>query len=177
MSKYVKNLVSDHLRDRLDGVSNALLVNLTGIGANTNCRLRRELRDKNINLLVVKNSLANRAAADTPLKPLFEGLDGPAAVVWGGEDIVFVTKEITRLAEDKEFAPFEARRGLMDGALLSPDDIKAVSKWPSREEQLSILLGQILSPGAKLASQLTAVGAALASQIKQRADEEETATE
>ena len=58
MSKFVKNLITDHLRGRLQGVNDALLVNVVGMDANTNHRLRGELRRKNIHLLVVKNSLA-----------------------------------------------------------------------------------------------------------------------
>ena len=64
MSKYVKNLVTDHVRERLDGVNDALLVNVIGMDANANNRLRGALEDKNINLLVVKNSLAARATAE-----------------------------------------------------------------------------------------------------------------
>ena len=101
-----------------------------------------------------------RAAEGTPLAPLFDGLDGTAAICWGGEDIVSLAKEITRLAEDKEFAPFEARGGVMDGERLDADRSRQVSKWPSREEQLSILVGQILSPGANLVSQLNSASAA-----------------
>jgi ribosomal protein L10 len=93
-------------------------------------------------------------------------------VVWGGEDIVWLAKIITKLTEDKNLAPFEARGGVMDGSRLTREQVKEVSKWPSREEQLSILLGQILSPGAMLASQLTSAGGALASQIKQKAEGE-----
>jgi ribosomal protein L10 len=55
----------------------------------------------------------------------------------------------------------------MSGAALTAAEVKQVSKWPSREEQLSLLVGQILSPGAKLASQLLSAGGALVSQIKQ----------
>ena len=58
----------------------------------------------------------------------------------------------------------------MDGEPLSAADVERVSKWPSRSEQLSILLGQILSPGANLVSQLNSVGGALASQIEQRGE-------
>ena len=50
----------------------------------------------------------------------------------------------------------------MDGAKLSADEVKKVSKWPSRAEQLSILVGQILSPGATLSAQLLGAGAKLA---------------
>ena len=64
----------------------------------------------------------------------------------------------------------------MDGSRLSSDDVRAVSKWPSREEQLSLLVGQILGPGAQLASQLQSVGGILAGQIKEIAKGGEEAT-
>ncbi|HVX63219.1 MAG TPA: 50S ribosomal protein L10 [Pirellulales bacterium] len=172
MSKYVKNLITDDLKGRLSGVENALLVSVAGMDANKNSRLRSTLRGKDIQLLVIKNSLARRAAEGTPLAAAFEEMEGSLALVWGAEDVVSLAKEIVKLAEDKEFAPFEARGGVMDGGRLNADQVKAVSKWPSRQEQLSILAGQILSPGANLVSQLTSIGGALASQIKQKGEEE-----
>ncbi|MDH3717345.1 MAG: 50S ribosomal protein L10, partial [Planctomycetota bacterium] len=66
---------------------------------------------------------------------------------------------------------FVPRGGVMDGASLTSEEVVQVSKWPSREEQLSILVGQILSPGATLAAQLIGPGGALASQIKQKAED------
>jgi len=173
MSKYVKNLITDHLRERLQGVNDALLVNVIGLDANANNRLRTELESKDINLLVVKNSLAARATAGTPLGPMFEGLTGTAAVCWGSEDIVSLAKEVIRLVKDKEYEALAARGGVMDGERLDVDKVTEVSKWPSRTEQLSLLLGQILSPGANLVSQLTSPAATLAGQIDQRAEEEE----
>lgn len=173
MSKYLKNLITDHLRGRLEGVQDAVLVNVVGLDANTNTRLRKELREKDIHVLAVKNSLAARATEGTPLAPLFDGLEGTAAICWGGEDVVGLTKEVMRLAGDEEFAPFAARGGVMDGKHLSPEEVTRVSKMPNREEQLSILAGQILGPGSRLAAQLLGPGGALASQIAQKADEEE----
>jgi large subunit ribosomal protein L10 len=172
MSKFVKNLISDNLKQRLDGVENALLVSVAGLDANKNSRLRKTLRDKNISLLVIKNSMARRATEGTPLAAAFEQMEGSLAVVWGAEDIVSLAKEITRLTQDKQFEPFVARGGVMDGSRLSAEQVKQVSKWPSREEQLCILSGQILNPGALLASQLTSIGGALASQIKQKSEGE-----
>lgn len=175
MSKYVKNLVADDLRQRLQNVHDALLVNMVGLDANTNTRLRAELRAKKISVVVIKNSLAARATSGTPLAPLFEGLTGTAAVCWGSEDIVSLAKEITKLARDEKNAPFSTRAGVVDGERIDAVGVERVSKWPSRAEQLSILLGQILSPGAMLASQLTSVGGALASQIEQKAEGAEEA--
>jgi large subunit ribosomal protein L10 len=177
MSKYVKNLIADNLRQRLQNVHDALLVNMVGLDANTNTRLRAELRRKNIQIVVIKNSLAAKAAEGTPLAAMFEGIAGTAAICWGSEDIVSLAKEITKLIKDDKYKPFEARGGVMDGERLTAPQVEQVSKWPSRTEQLSILLGQILSPGATLVGQLNSIGGALASQIKQKSEGEEAGTE
>jgi ribosomal protein L10 len=177
MSKLVKDLVTDHLKRQLDGVQDLLLVNVVGLPANRTAALRKELRQKNIKLLVVKNSLARRATEGTQLAPAFEGSSGTLAMVWGASDIVTLAKEVVRLAGEKDLAAFTPKGGVMGGAPLRPDEVEQVSKWPTREEQISLLLGQILAPGALLASQLNSVGGALASQIKQHAEsgEEEPA--
>jgi large subunit ribosomal protein L10 len=171
MSKFVKDLITKELRDRLNGVDEALLVDVIGMPNEQNVVLRRQLREMKINLLVVKNSLARRATEGTALAPAFEGAEGTMAVLWGGEDIVSLAKEVVRLAEKKEFEPFAPKGGLMDGQRLTAAEVRQVSKWPSRAEQLSILVGQILSPGATLSAQLLGAGARLASQIKKKSEE------
>lgn len=175
MSKLVKDLITDHVRDRLSGASDLLLLNVSGLDANLNYELRKELRSKNIQLMMVKNRLARRATEGTAVAPAFEGISGSTAVVWGGEDIISLSKEVARLVKEKKYAKLESRGGVMDGAKLSPDQVEEVSKWPSRAEQLSLLVGQILSPGASLVSQLGAAGGALASQIKQKGEGAEEA--
>ena len=59
MSKYVKELITNELKSRLEGVSDALLVDVVGMEANSNVELRKELRKKNMHLLVIKNSLGS----------------------------------------------------------------------------------------------------------------------
>ncbi len=173
MSKYLKNLISDDIKKRLDGVSDLLVVDIAGLEANKNVELRKTLRAKNIQLFLVKNSLARRATEGTSLAPAFEGVEGSAAAVWGSEDVVSLAKEITRLAKEKGYEKLIPKGGVMDGSRLSGEDVAKVSKWPSRTEQLSLLVGQILSPGAKLASQLLGPGGKLASQIKKKGEEGE----
>ena len=172
MSKYLKELITNELRSRLDGVTDALVVDVIGMEANANVELRRSLREKDIKLMVVKNSLAARATDGTALAPAFEGSSGTSAVVWGGEDVVSLAKEVMRLAEQAEYEPFAPKGGVMDGEKLSKEDVAAVSKWPSREEQLSLLVGQILGPGANLSAQLLGPGSKLASQVKKKSEEE-----
>lgn len=170
MSKYVKNLLTSHLQERFQSVTEAVLVSVEGLDAKRNGALRSQLRSKNMELLVVKNSLARRATQGTELAAAFEGMNGPVAVVWGGEDIIDVAKEVARITASKEFEPLAVRGGVMEGTQLTAEDVQRVSKWPNRQEQLSLLAGQILSVGGMLASQLGSVGGGLVSQIKQRAE-------
>jgi large subunit ribosomal protein L10 len=170
MSKYVKDLITSDLRKRLEGVEDALVVNVIGLKNEKSVALRQRLRQKQIHLVVVKNSLARRATEGTALAPAFEGVEGTLAVIWGGEDVISLAKEVIKIAEDAQFAPFAPKGGAMDGQPLSADQVKAVSKWPSRQEQLSILVGQILSPGAMLSSQLLGPARTLASQLKKKAE-------
>src|SRR5262245_18262898 len=127
MSKYLKDLVTRDLKNQLNGVGEALVVDVIGLDAIRTSKLRDELRKKNIKLEVVKNSLALRATEGTPLAKAFEGVEGTMAIVWGSDDFVSLTKEIVRLSEAKEFEGFKAKGGSMDGGRLTPAEIKQVS--------------------------------------------------
>lgn len=170
MSKYVKNLLSDDLARRLDGVNDALLVNMIGLTANQNNELRGVLAEKGIQVLVVKNSLAQRALKDSPLDGLFDEIVGANAICWGAEDVVSLAKEVVKLHDDKDFPTFEARGGIMDGETLSSTEVISVSKWPSRDEQIAMLVGQACGMGGRISGQIKSVGGALASQIEQKAE-------
>ena len=172
MSKYVKNLLINDVRKKLSGVNDALLVSVSGLDAVKNQSLRAKLRGKNINLMVVKNSLAGQATKGMPLNVAFDQAEGSLAVVWGATDIVTLAKEIVALAEDKAMAPFEARGGVVDGQKIGAAEVKDVSKWPSREEVLGKIVGQILGPGAQLAAILLGPGGQIAGQLKSIADKE-----
>jgi ribosomal protein L10 len=174
MSKYVKDLMIQEFSRRLSGVDDALLVNVVGLSANQTVSLRRQLREKNIELMVIRNGLARRATEGTPLGAALDRMEGNLAFVWGAEDFISLAKEIVRLHDSPEFPKFEARGGVMDGEQLSSERVRQISKWPSREEQLSILLGQILSPGAKISAAMLGPGAALASQVKKKSEGETT---
>ena len=172
MSKFVKQLITDGVSKRLDGVQYLMLVGLTGIDANKNKNLRANLADKGISLMVVKNSLARRATEGTPLAPAFENMSGAYAICWGASDVVTLAKELVKLTRDKTLQGFEIKGAVMDGEALSSMQAMEVSKWPTREEQISLLMGQIVGVGAKLSGQLIAMGGALASQIAQLADKD-----
>ncbi len=166
MSKYVKNLISGDVLRRLDGVNDAILVNVIGMDSSSTYQIRKTLRDKKISMLVVKRSLAARATEGTSLRPMFDNQAGSIAIVWGCEDFVSLAKEIAAIDKSKTFEKFEIKGGVLDGEALSAEQVIAASKWPNRVEQIAMVIGQVLSPGATLVGQLLSPGGKVASQLE-----------
>ncbi|MBM4020879.1 MAG: 50S ribosomal protein L10 [Planctomycetes bacterium] len=175
MSKAIKDMLVADLKHRLKDVGDVIVVSLGQLDAQKTTQLRQALRKKHIHLQLVKNSLAQRAVAGTPLSPAMDKAAGMLALAWGGEDIVDLAKEIDRLANESAFQGFECRGGALDGGRLDADDVKKVAKWPSRLEQLSVLSGQISSLAGILAGQITGAGGTLAGQIASRVEDLEKA--
>lgn len=173
MSKTLKRLITEEIKQRLQGVNDAVLVNVIGLNSANTYNLRRDLRKKGLSLLVVKSSLARRATEGTSLAPAFDGGEGSVAIVYGGEDFISLVKEMVAIYKKPEYEKVQSRGGVMDGEKLSPEKVKEVAKWPNRVGQISLLMGQILSPGANLLSQINAPGGLLLSQVKKIADKEE----
>jgi len=98
MSKYLKDLISNDLKKRLDGVTDLLVVDVMGMNSGKTVELRKQLRKEKINLLVVKNSLARRATEGTVLAPAFEGVDGA-----GGQSMFPRMWERMKLVVDNYF--------------------------------------------------------------------------
>ena len=175
MSKAIKDMLVDDLKHRLREVGDVIVVSLGKLDAQKTTALRQSLRKKQIHLQLVKNSLARRATAGTPLEPAMENAAGMLALAWGGEDVVDLAKELDRISGDKQFEGFECRGGALDGGRLGAGDVKRVAKWPTRGEQLSILSGQISSLASVLAGQILSAGGTLAGQISSRVEDLEKA--
>jgi large subunit ribosomal protein L10 len=92
------------------------------------------------------------------------------ALVWGAEDFVSLAKEMVEIYKKPDYEKMKAIGGVMDGDRLTAEKVEEVSKWPNRVGQLSILLGQILSPGSTLLGQLAGPGGSLGSQVQQIAE-------
>lgn len=165
MSKRVKSMLIEEIRDRV-GESREMLVidstRLDGVSAN---RLRLALREREISMLTVPNRLAQKALERAGLTALNSALEeGPSTLVWGGEDIVALSKEIARWA--RELGKLEIKGGALEGSPLTAEDVDELSKSPSREELIGQIAGLALSPGAQLAGALLGPGGKVAGQVQ-----------
>jgi large subunit ribosomal protein L10 len=164
MSKAVKELIQKELVQRFDGVESLAVIGFTGIDAITTHRIRSRLVAKDMRMTVVKNSVARQAFSAVGLESARELLDGPCAVVYGGESVVNVVRELLEIKKDAPALTVKA--ALLDGEPFGAERIKELSEFPTRDEALSKAVQVVLSPGAKLVGCIVGPGSKIASLLK-----------
>jgi large subunit ribosomal protein L10 len=172
MSKVIKNHIINELEDSLREHGEVLVLDISKLSGTDANVFRVDMRQKDITLLGVKNSLAKRAVKNLGLQGLEPVLEGPSTLVFGGEDIVALSREITKWS--KELAGFTIKGGTVEGKALDGNGVDALSKSPGRSELLSILAGMMLSPGGNIAGALLGPGGAVAGAIKSIAEPEDS---
>ena len=116
-----------------------LVTDYKGLDVAAVTKLRSELTKSNIDFKVVKNTLLRRASENTDVALIAEMFTGPTAIAISFDDPVAPAKIISEFA--KENAKLEIKGAVMEGQLIDPAGIEALSSLPSRE----VLLGQVLS--------------------------------
>jgi len=170
MSKQIKQMIIDEIRQKLGECRDVLVVNASKLDAITDNRFRGSLRAKGIHLLQVKNTLARRALADAGVASMESVLTGPSTIVWGGEDIVSLSKEIAKWSRDLE--KLEIKGGAVEGQVVDAKGVVDLSKSPGRLELISQIVGLALSPGARLCGALLGPGGTISGQVKTLADKD-----
>ena len=164
MSKRIKSLITAELQTKFKGAEAIVVVDYTGIDSKTTGGIRADLRKKKVKLTVVRNALAAKALESAGLKGAGTLLNGTNAVVYGGESIVDVVKEIVE--QTKKIEKLKIKGSIVEGLILDSKATTALSKLPNKKELQSMIVGQILGPGRKLAGQIKGPASKIAGQIK-----------
>ena len=136
-------------------------------------RSRKELREHGVDYKVYKNTMLKRAFDATGNEAANDLLVGPTVVAFGIEDAVQPAKILNDFAEDND--RLEIKGGLLDGRIVSVDEVKELAKLPSREVLIAQLLGGLNAPIQGLATVLSGNirGLAVAlNQIREKKEEE-----
>jgi large subunit ribosomal protein L10 len=140
-------------------------VDYRGISVPQVAELRSQLRHADATFKVVKNSLTERAADQVGAETLKALLEGPTALTFVRGDIATAAKAIADYGRATQLLPFKG--GLMEGAALDPDQIRSLSRLPSREVLYGQLVGVVASPVSGLVRSLSALIGGLASALGQ----------
>lgn len=126
-----------------------LLTDYRGINVTDVTNLRSTLRKTNSDYKVIKNNITRRALAECGLEGLDEALLGPTAVIIGKEDYLEPAKAIYEYTKKNDF--YKIKGGIVEGKVMTAEEIITLAKLPSREALLSMLAGALLGNISKLA--------------------------
>ena len=132
-----------------------LLTDYRGINVADVTELRAELRKSNSEYKVIKNNITKRALAEAGIEGLEDLLEGPTAVIMNNDDYLETAKTIYNYSKDNDF--YKIKGGVIDGKVMTAEEIITLAKLPSRETLLSMLAGALLGNISKLAVALDQV--------------------
>ncbi len=170
MGRQVKDMVISDIQSRIGDVKDFIVVDCSKIDAITANRWRLGLRKDRITALTVKNSIAANALKKKGISGLDSVLAGPSTLIWGGDDIVALSKAVTKYAKD--MPNLEIKGGSVEGQTLNAAAVDSLSKSAGRSETIGQIAGLLLAPGGQLAGCLRSPGGKLAGQLKTLSEKE-----
>ncbi len=154
MNRAEKQQTVDSLTEQFRSIDSAFLINYRGLKVVDATELRRKIREIDGHYLVVKNSLAMRAAKQTRLEQLEPYFQGPTAVAYHPKDVVGLAKLLTEISKSNPNFAFKA--ALVEGKVVPASEIQAIASMPSREVMLSKLVFLLKAPLQRLTMVLKA---------------------
>lgn len=149
MNRTEKQTLVEGLHAEFAQSPHTILVDFTGLSVPAVTEFRRKVRQAGSRYRVVKNSLALRAAKDTPIEKLSTHMSGITGIAWTATDPVALAKVLVDFAKDHP--TLVVKGGLVSGnQVLDASGVKALSSMPSLPELRSKLLGLLLSPASQL---------------------------
>ena len=164
MNRDQKTAVVDEIAGQIQEADAIFAVDYRGISVAQVADLRVKLRDADARFRVVKNSLSERAADKAGLDTLKPMLIGPTALAFVNGDAALAAKALNDAARQLNLLEFKG--GVLNGAVLSADDVRSIARLPAREVLYAQLVGTVAAPLTGLARGLNALIAGLAIQLQ-----------
>jgi len=153
--KAEKQKQAEELRAQLATVSTVILSTFQGITVEEDTKLRRAIEAAGGHYEVVKNTVAERAAAGTPTEGLLKNLKGTNSIAYTKADPVALAKILTKVAKD--VPAFQFRTGWVEGRVVSIQEISQLAQLPAKEELISKIMFLLNSPAQRVAMALGAL--------------------
>ncbi len=169
MNRDQKTALVDEIAEQIGAAEAIFAVDYRGITVSQVADLRARLREADARFRVVKNSLSERAADKAGVADLKPMLIGPTALALVHGDAAVAAKALNDTARTLNLLAFKG--GLLNGATLSPDDVRSIARLPARDILNAQLVGTIAAPLTGLARGLNALITGLAIQLQAIADQ------
>ena len=164
MNREQKTAVIDEIAGQIQAAEAIFAVDYRGISVAQAAALRAKLREGDARLRIVKNSLSQRAADQAGVETLKPMLIGPTALAFVHGDAALAAKALNEAARRLNLLEFKG--GLLNGTVLSPDDVRSIARLPSRDVLYAQLVGTVAAPLTGLVRGLNALIQGIAIQLQ-----------
>jgi large subunit ribosomal protein L10 len=146
MSKVMetKQQLVQEIADKFRESKSTVLVDYRGLDVEEVTQLRKELREAGVEFKVYKNTMSRRAADDANLSELNGVLVGPTAIAFSKDDVIAPAKVLSNFAKNHD--ALEIKGGVLEGKIVTLDQIKELADLPNYEGMLSMLLSVLQAP-------------------------------
>ncbi|MDR1042204.1 MAG: 50S ribosomal protein L10 [Deltaproteobacteria bacterium] len=141
MDKDTKKAVLSELKAIFKGSQAVFVADFKGLSVTAQNQLRLKVRAAGGGFRVAKNTLTRLAVDDAGASGIRPHLIGNNALAYTEGDPVALAKAVTDFAKDEE--KFQIKCGVLGSKALTADDIRTLSKLPSREALVATLLGTL----------------------------------
>jgi large subunit ribosomal protein L10 len=172
MNRDEKAVAIAEIATHIDESDAIFAVDYRGISVAQVAELRTKLREADATFKVVKNSLTERAADQAGAEALKDFLAGPTALTFVRGDIAVAAKAVADYARASQLLPFKG--GMMGSETLDIEQIRTLSRLPSREVLYGQLVGVVASPVSGLVRTLGALVSGLAVALGQVREKKES---
>ena len=148
MNKAEKQQMTESLGEQFQSIESAFLIDYRGLKVVDATELRRKVRQIDGRYMVVKNTLATRAAKQTKLEQLESYFQGPTAIAYHPSDVVALAKVLTEISKSNPSFKFKA--ALVEGRVVPSSEIQAIASMPPREVMMSKLAFLLKAPLQRL---------------------------
>lgn len=162
------------LTEQFKNAQAAMVVGFKGMTVPKDQELRNQLREAGVTYSVVKNTLARKAAAGTPLEQAADHFKGVTAIALSNNDPVGLSKAITKFTKAHADI-FSFKAGIVEGRVIALKDVEAIASLPPREELISKVMFLVNAQAQRLAMVTNAVARNLAIVIDQVRAQKEAA--
>jgi large subunit ribosomal protein L10 len=155
----------EKLSQDLEKASSMIVGTFSKLTVAKDFELRKTVRTAGGRYQVVKNTLAKRASEGSKVSEALKGLKGVTSIAYTSGDPVALAKALSKYVDDNPEYSFKA--GVLEGRVISLQEIKALATMPAKEEIYSKLLFLINAPAQRLVTVMNAVGKNLAVVVNQ----------
>lgn len=154
-AQQAKQVIIDEIKEKLSRAKAAVVIDYIGINVEQADKMRKDLREADVDYTVYKNTLFKRAIEGTEFEELGQVLEGPSAFALSYDDVTAPARVLNKAIKDFDKMSFKA--AVVEGTYYDAAGVQKLANIPGRDELIAKFMGSIQSPVSKMVRTFAAI--------------------